>query len=213
MQAAQATLALGPTAVGFLLGVFPQVGSVYGSFSRTPKSAWRLLRPRQRPLVQLLVLFWGFFWRYAQFVVACCAQKSVMKATQATAALVPPAAGFVWGLFPPAGAVYGSLLCPKTSAWRLLRPQRRSSPRPLVLFWGFSRRQALSMVACCARKNRHGGCSGNVRDRLYRRWSFWEVYVCPPAGAHHGSLHIQKSIGNILLRSTERRDPGALAVP
>jgi len=115
-------------------GGFPPGGAVYGSFSRTPKSAWRLLRPCQRPLVQLLVLFWGFSWRYAQFIVACCARKSVMKATQATAALDPPAAGFGLGLFPPAGAAYGSLLCPKKSAWRLLRPRRRSIPRPLVMF-------------------------------------------------------------------------------
>jgi len=39
-----------------------------------------------------------------------------MEATQATAALDPPTAGFVLGPFLPAGAFYGSLLCQKNSA-------------------------------------------------------------------------------------------------
>jgi len=136
MRAAQATLELGPTAVGLLLGLFPPVSAVYGSFCWTPKSAWRLLRPRQRPLVQLLVLFWGFSRRYSLFMVACCARKSVMKATQATAALDPPAAGSVLGLFPPVGAAHGSLLCQKKSAWRLLRQCERPFVQALVFLGG-----------------------------------------------------------------------------
>jgi len=59
-----------------------------------------------------------------------------MEATQATAALEPPAAGFVLGLFPPAGAVYGSLLCPKKSAWRLLRQREGPFVQALVFLGG-----------------------------------------------------------------------------
>ena len=75
-----------------------------------------------------------------------------MEAAQAMSALGPTAACLVLGLFLPAGAGHGSLFCCQKWVWRLLRPCQRSVPQPLVLFWGFSRRQALVMVAYFAVK-------------------------------------------------------------
>jgi len=63
-------------------------------------------------------------------------EKLGIEATQATAALKLPAAGVVLGLFPPAGAVYGSLLCPKKSALRLLRQREGPFVQALVLLGG-----------------------------------------------------------------------------
>jgi len=101
-------------------------------------------------------------------------EKIGMEPTQATAALDPQAARLVLGLFPPVGAVHGSLLCPKKSAWTMLRQRERSFVQALVFLGG---------------------------ARL------------PAAGAHHGSSQIQKITENVLLKTTERQDPGALAVP
>jgi len=136
-----------------------------------------------------------------------------MEAAQAMSALGPTAACLVLGLFPPAGAGHGSLFCCQKWAWRLLRPCQRSVPQPLVLFLGFSRRQALVIVARFLLKIRHGGCSGHVSARFQSRFSCIGVYVFLPIGAVHGTELIPKRSGRILLRATERHDTGALAVP
>jgi len=105
--------------------------------------------------------------------------KMGMEDAQAMSSLGPTAASLVLGLFPPAGAGHGSLFCCQKWVWRLLRPCQRSVPQPLLLFWGFSRRQALVMVAYFAVKNGHGGCSGYVSARSHSRWSCFGAF---PAG-------------------------------
>jgi len=69
------------------------------------------------------------------------------------------------------------------------------------------------MVGSFALNSGHGGCSGHVSARSQSRFSCVGVYVWLPIGAVHGTEHIPKHTGRILLRATERHDTGALAVP
>jgi len=90
--------------------------------------------------------------------------------------LSPCPAGRALGGSLPAGDCHGILFRSQKWAWRLLRPCQRSVRQPLVLFWGFSRRQALVMVACfCCQKwawRLLRPCQRSVPQPLVLFWGF-----------------------------------------
>jgi len=75
MEAAQDPSACGPGAARLVLGSSPPAGAVHGGLFFLEKTAWRLLRTRQRVVPGPLDLFWGFPRRQALFMVACFSWK------------------------------------------------------------------------------------------------------------------------------------------